>query len=611
MPRGRQQRDISPRSASPQRALRIRHTRRILWRRRSVFAFERRDPPVFTLASIRARPSSWHSTALVLASLAALWLCRGEPPPTPSAPALLLRGFAGNPTGHVLVTARPAEEDPARCESRVQHTRAQPAAPGAALLERNRVALLLRAKAEPLIFVRAPMEDTVSQVARGHRALLERTKHPWEVTRRSLKALAHSPKLARQVFLREGYLYTADPELAFAFSDNVRAEHLFDEPRIWVERGERLRYARRDRRGLYVWEDGPEQGRTVQLLLFDRMGTADAPPPPALHRDTRSLARRLGFDRMSVRHMTEHAMVVDLRYRDLTVPTLLESRGARLELVCETPAPEQRPALEEVRRLEARTTRVVDALRVAMLEQIDDGLPFDEPLTEMGQQDGKLRAGWRLAYQEGRQSYRFDVDRYPVFDARGRPLVPQVCVDFLMDTLTRASGSWWRPLGEPRERTRGLLDFEAYGGDVLRGVWAFLSFAEQRRDMFEDHVIPERERFSIGHRAKLERFLTENADRFRPGDMTFIHGWTPWDEHHRHYHSFFVYESDPVTGVPIAIVGNAGRPAIRPWVTEAVRTPRRQLVRSIRPRLEWLEESVVPSTVRALDEPPPLERAAG
>jgi hypothetical protein len=72
-----------------------------------------------------------------------------------------------------------------------------------------------------------------------------------------------------------------------------------------------------------------------------------------------------------------------------------------------------------------------------------------------------------------------------------------------------------------------------------------------------------------------------------------------------HYHSFFLYERDPITGFPLVLVGNAGRPSLRVWDTEARRTPKRSIWYRIRPRLHWLE-SVVDSKLGADGTPAPL-----
>jgi len=61
------------------------------------------------------------------------------------------------------------------------------------------------------------------------------------------------------------------------------------------------------------------------------------------------------------------------------------------------------------------------------------------------------------------------------------------------------------------------------------------------------------------------------------------------DDGKMHYHSFFVYEADPVTGAPSLVAANAGRPRIRPWEAEMLTAPQRSIRARIRPRLEWLE----------------------
>jgi hypothetical protein len=38
-----------------------------------------------------------------------------------------------------------------------------------------------------------------------------------------------------------------------------------------------------------------------------------------------------------------------------------------------------------------------------MIAQIEDGLPFDEPITEHGQQDGHMRYRWLSAYLAGQR----------------------------------------------------------------------------------------------------------------------------------------------------------------------------------------------------------------
>jgi hypothetical protein len=486
------------------------------------------------------------------------------------------------------VMAERAPEQPT-CADRIAASWRQPELAGVPPLDARRLRVLAAAKGEPVVFTRAPVHLLGSR----SRALpwarkLDETRFPWDIVHRLRPAFAIDPAFGRAVVLREGYVHAETPELAFALVDQLSVQHLFREPRIWVQRGETTSFARRASTGRYVWEGGADAGRPVALLLHDRLGVGE--PPPALTLDFRALRDRLHFDRARIQRITKERIIAKLRYGDQWAETLLRRQGAELGLECEVSEHSRR--LERWRDRAGRQLRVIQALRRVMLEQIDEGISFDEPMTEVGQQDGRLRPAWQRAYLAGRSTYRFNVDRYPVFDLRGRPIPPQICLDFLTDTLERASGTWWRPAGQPRERTHGRFDLEDQGGMLLRSVDRFLTFARRQTGWFQLKELPERERVPIGKLDALIDYLTANADDFRPGDMVFILGWTPWDPHEPHYHSFFVYESDPFTGFPMLIAGNAGRPSLRVWRNESLRTPKRAIVARLRPRLEWLESIV-------------------
>jgi hypothetical protein len=156
------------------------------------------------------------------------------------------------------------------------------------------------------------------------------------------------------------------------------------------------------------------------------------------------LRYRQFFERARVRHITETTIVADLRYGTHWIPTLIKSDGALLQVEAEAIPPDEVGDVQAVRALLERKARAVSVLRAAMRAQIDEGLPFDEPKTEEGQQDGILRHQWRFAYLHDREYFKFNDDRYDVFDSQGMPRVPQVCIDFMVDTFERASGNWWK-----------------------------------------------------------------------------------------------------------------------------------------------------------------------
>jgi hypothetical protein len=99
-------------------------------------------------------------------------------------------------------------------------------------------------------------------------------------------------------------------------------------------------------------------------------------------------------------------------------------------------------------------------------------------------------------------------------------------------------------------------------------------------------------------------FLSLRVSEFQPGDIVVIRGRTPWDAKEMHYHSFFVYENDPISGLPLALVGNAGRPSVRYWEVEARRTPEREVWHRVRPSTRWLKSIIADDMVIPTDPPP-------
>jgi hypothetical protein len=514
-----------------------------------------------------------------------------------------------------LVTVAPepreSQQERARCEQRIREVLAEPEVPGAPKFDAHRLQILSRAKAEPLLLVDTPQFVDATDPGYGVKAfrkLILGTEYPYDVIKSRLDRYVHRPQEGRATLLRDGYLYSDDPELAYALVNLVGAEHLFNEKTIWLQRGEFVHHAVR-KRGRYYFSDGPNEGDEVRLLLLDRVGTGPDPKPEdTLVRDFRSLKYRLHFTEASPSHITKDHIVTTLRYGKYRVPSLLEAKGARLSLACEIVDYSLRAKVDEQKRITARRQRAIQPLRRTMQKEIEEQIPFDEPLREFGNQlDGELRRSWLHAYTLGNNTYAFNGDRYRVFDAKGRPIPPQVCVDFLIDTLERSGGTWWHQKGEPRERLVGKLDF---GDDLverskLRRVPGFLEYAHAHPEKFDVLDIDPSERVELGNR---DAFLAQIERRWRdfmPGDILVIKGKTPWDPSEEHYHSFFIYESDPLTGTPLALVGNAGRPSVRFWEVEARRTPERSIRYRIRPKTEWLE-SFVDVDESETDRPPPI-----
>lgn len=495
------------------------------------------------------------------------------------------------------------------CEREVGAVLKQPGLPGAQTLERNRLSVLSESKAEPVWFVDTPQYETTQAPPPidRYRSQLAATRYPVDVLNRILPAFAIAPKVGREVLLKQGYLFADEPNLARAIVTSVKAEHLFAHEAIWVRRGELVMHAKR-LKGLYYYTDGPNAGERVTLLLFDQLGHGEV-PKDSLVRDFRALRERLHFTEAHVTHATGDRLVVDLSYGEHVVTTLLRNEGPHLELVCETATETTLRAVEPIRQATAERARLIQQLRGTILAEVQEKLPFDEPRREWGHQfDGKLRQNWRHAYLTGRESYAFNGDRYFVFDAERKPLVPQVCVDFMTDTLERASGTWWRNGTTIPGRTIGKLNFDdeiTISREELRRVPTFVDYAKRHPEQFEVLDVPAKDRVAMGLHERFMAYVGAHRADYQPGDIVVIRGPTPWDKRQMHYHSFFIYETDPMTGVPIAVVGNAGRPTVRYWRVETFRTPERSIWHRIRPTTPWLS-SIIDFEQPAAPSPVPL-----
>src|SRR5262245_48531647 len=180
-------------------------------------------------------------------------------------------------------------------------------------------------------------------------------------------------------------------------------------------------------------------------------------------------------------------------------------------------------------------------------EEVKEAFRFDRPEGETGpDRDGELRPFWASAYLSGRSSFEHDGANYQVFDGGGNAWPPQVCVDFVVDTFERTSGTWWRPRGPSLGRVRGKLDLAEVGVSSQRGVIAFGKLAEQKPDYFDVRRFRDEERIQFRERTRYFNFLAAHADEIRPGDVVAIHGLKRDDRIHQH--AILVEWADPITG---------------------------------------------------------------
>jgi hypothetical protein len=517
-------------------------------------------------------------------------------------PAHESRAPAAAPPAVVVTKSAVGDEAAAAdadCRAQLAAVGALPAQPIPAANEPPlRAHLLGRTKAVPVLFVTLPEVAVTDPVATKLQQQLEASPG-YQTFGSVVGKVRERPEQARAVFLRDGYLYTESPELALLFG-SLTLSLLFRDPELRIVRGAEELSARRLLDGDYEYTSGADQGRRAKLLLFDRVLVAGSAVSESRHVDVRGLAKQLGFDELSVERITAHGVAAQAAYGEVRAPTLLRVEQGKLSLVCEVLG--ARRGVVQAHRTEAeRAERVQSRLLDIVKEQVDEALPFDEPKTEDGQQDGRLRPEWRNAYLRGNSSYEFNGDRYSVFDASGRPRPPQVCIDFVLDTFERASGTWWQGRDLPRQRVLGRLRFEETAIENRRSVERFIDFARAHGEAFEVYEPAPEQRVPLRNRQQFFSTLYQTRQQFKRGDVVAILG--PRDDEKLHYHSFIIVDADPLSGMPTELAGNAGRPRIRSWEGEMVSAPRRSIFARVRPRRLWLESFLSPLTGVSADAP--------
>lgn len=534
------------------------------------------------MASFRSA-RSWFLAAAAFATSLALCQCREQRPHAATLPAAQVPVFTP------ISSAAPAFVAPAppACAARVAAVAAAPALSELPQVEALRAELLGRARAEPVLFLSAPLPEAADAASRAWRARLFGENPPYTAFTDVLRAFKRDPEALRRVVLTDGYLYADEPTLGTLLATRLSLSLLFREPLLQVTRGSQQLKA--ERRGAsYVWVDGPDAGAPARLWLFDRVSVLGAQLGPSRHVAVRRLAEELGTSSIELVRHTAGGLLASLSYDELRIPAVLQvAPTAELLLECELVTPAEQARVTLARHAALRRRQALGLLRSQIEAQVSEGLPFDEPKTEEGQQDGKLRPEWRNAYLRGETSFLFNGDRYSVFDDRGRPRTPQVCVDFVVDTWERVAGTRWLAQSEGRARSVGRLDFGRLGIENRRSVEQLIEFARAHPEWFELLEVPEAARVPFAQRRRFFERLYRQRQDFRPGDVVAILG--PRDDEKLHYHSFFIVDHDPVSGMPTLLAANAGRPRLRTWEAELENAPRRGVVARIRPRLSWLE----------------------
>jgi hypothetical protein len=434
-----------------------------------------------------------------------------------------------------------------------------------------------------MLFVREPAALEVD-------ALPTALRSSWELLRKGppggrvvqvLKRHAREPAALRALLLREGYLYAPDPHDALALATEVHVGDLFDDPEVWHQRGTEISWLTLKRvRGarVYIHAEGSRAGRNAELIFGDRVASARSGLDAPLHRDLRALAEAEGFDRTRVLHRGEGGLVAEMRFGQHWVKGWLPSEGAKLAVGCSENDQVVAAHRETTRERRAALARLSEAITA----QVDETLRFDRPEGEKtAERDGQLRPVWLSAYLRGGTAFQVDGYSYPVFDTSGQPWPPQVCVDFVLDSFERASGTWFSSQGEAPGRRLGKVNFDLLGIPNRRGVLGFEQFAVSRPDLFEVRRFQGAERIPFEQRASFFRFLEENADLFRPGDILAIQGRKR--DGLIHQHAILLERTDPVTGFPYGLADQMKRPRRRTFEGIMAEAPQRSMLYRIRP----------------------------
>ncbi len=407
------------------------------------------------------------------------------------------------------------------------------------------------------------------------------------VFRQLVERYSNSPDALRHVLLRDGWFYFEDPTTANAAQRQLKLRELFprDQMQIVLQRaGDEFLLERNRRGGHFYHTDQKLSGYRARLTVYDRIGLEGELGPPESY-DLNALRRRFGVERMEVGvwgGAGRSGRAVFLNGADYEARLVrLEPNRALIGIVAPT---EQLLSTLARSRIHAV---VIYGLTNTALQMVTENLFFDEPANEVGQQDGIMRRAFIVAYRQGETEYTVNGVTYSIYDENGRPRPPQVCIDFITDVVERYTGSWWPEQDEERtRRTPGrirMADFMRY-----RQVRRLVELAENHpyiAALFEfkrDDIIPfsEREAFYDN--------LWKSREAFRIGDIFTIYGLR--SDGRNHWHSFFVYETDPVYGMPINLTDQAGHARIRSFDSVMSNAPARSIRSRVRLNPFWVLE---------------------
>lgn len=442
--------------------------------------------------------------------------------------------------------------------------------------------IVLKTRLVPVLYATAPAPPADPRAAEIRRRLDGAGAFAERVLRQELKAARGDRALLRGALLRGDTLFSADPDVASALVKVLGLPDLFDDEVVFRDRGEGVE---RLTRAAEVYVDG--SGARADLLLNDRLARAEAELSSLRSFALGAVRAVTGAERVTPVIVGADRAAVRLAYASgWSTGAILSREGTRTVVECVEGEP-SRVVAERERAGALREWR--GRVRAAAARMVAERPGFDEPSDEIEgeQEDGVLRSEWLKAYQRYERSFFYREHEYPVFDRRGNPIPPEVCIDFVFDVWERASGTWFEPRGRRPRRTAGALDFAVFPGLWRRHIPSILEFAARGGPPLLRHDLPPRDVAPLRSFGAMADALARNGGAFQEGDVLVIHGLREEDGE-EHYHAVLVLDADPLTGLPMVVADNAGRPRIRPLVSAMRSAPRRAVKHRLRLDPDWL-----------------------
>jgi hypothetical protein len=388
--------------------------------------------------------------------------------------------------------------------------------------------------------------------------------------------------LSKKLSLHGGYLYTHDPRKARDWHRKLRLENVSEAPELWLRRGDTVHKLTRAAK-VYRHSGGPLDGERAKLLLFDQLAaTRETLPQPAAF-DLDAARPWLGVRQYTVEKLTAREVTGTARLANGKAVSFVAAHdGAQTRVWVWSDSSEAlQAAIAESRALLGAQLAILEAADAMVAED----LRFDEPKTEFGQQDGLLRQEWWRAYRQGRDQYEVNGDTYPVFGPGGHAAVPQVCIDFVVDAIDRAGGSWFGRRGEPRRRSTGRIELRAWPNYRSRSVADTARLARENPQMWEIYTVPEPERAPFRETQRFRQGIGRLGE-IQPADIFVIYGLRK--DGRNHYHAYLVHRVDPLLGLPVDFVDNAGTARVRVMDDIMKAAPRRYILHKMRLKPDWL-----------------------